>query len=317
VTVAVLSSCFAVSAVGQSDWPMFGHDDASTRYSPLSQIDTSNVQNLARAWTYHMKKDGPASQVAGAVSKGGGRRNSQATPIVINGVLYMPTPYGTIVALDPETGTELWTFKVPKGRPAGRAVTYWPGDATTPASLLFGTNQGYLMSISAATGLPTAGFGEDGAIDLKPGVANGLKHFQYDETSPPSIYKNLVITGAQVQEAPAAGPAGDVRAWDVHTGKLAWQFHSVPRPGEVGNDTWADTSWKNRSGTNVWGMMSVDTKRGLVVLLRSIFMEATGRERTCSEIRLSPCMPTPESSPGTSRLFITTSPITILNRLQS
>ncbi len=245
---------------------MFGHDDSSTRYSPLTQIDTHNVQNLTRAWTYHLKKDGPASTAAAAAGRGGGRRNSQATPIVVKGVLYMPTPYNTVVALEPETGKEIWTFKLDKGRPAGRAVTYWPGDKTTPASILFGTSDGRLLSLNAETGKPSTGFGENGSINLKVGVDNGFPDARYDMTSPPSIYKDLVITGAQVQESPGIGTSGDTRAWDVHTGKLAWRFHSVPHPGEVGNETWTGESWKNRSGTNVWGLMSVDAKRGLVFL---------------------------------------------------
>ncbi|HEY6185556.1 MAG TPA: PQQ-binding-like beta-propeller repeat protein, partial [Terriglobales bacterium] len=118
---------------------MYGHDSASTRYSPLTQINTQNVKNLVPAWTYHMKKDGPQSHSAGAVGRGGGRRSSEATPIMVNGVLYMPTPYGTVIALDPETGKELWSHKLDHGRPAGRGVAYWHGDAKTPASILFGT----------------------------------------------------------------------------------------------------------------------------------------------------------------------------------
>ena len=133
----------------QSDWPMYSHDPASTRYSPLNQINTQNVQNLARAWTYHMKKEGPRPKSAGAAGRGGGRRTSQATPIVVNGKLYMPTPYGTVIALDPESGNELWSFKMDHGRPAGRGVAYWPGDAKTPASILFGTSDGRLLSLNA------------------------------------------------------------------------------------------------------------------------------------------------------------------------
>jgi glucose dehydrogenase len=103
-------------------------------------------------------------------------------------------------------------------------------------------------------------------VDLKADADNGFPHSQYDMSSTPTIYKNLVITGAAVQESPASGASGDIRAWDVHTGKLVWRFHSVPRPGEVGHDTWPGDSWINRSGTNVWGFMSVDLKQGLVFL---------------------------------------------------
>jgi glucose dehydrogenase len=256
----------SISGLCQSDWPMYGYDEASTRFSPLDQINTKNVQNLTRAWTYHLSVATPATQAAGAVGRGGGRRSSEATPIVIKGVMYLPTPYGTIVALDPETGKEIWTYKLDTGRPAQRGVSYWPGDKRTPASILFGTNDGRYISLNAETGKPTAGFGQNGSIDMKPGVDNGFPNARFDTTSPGSVYKDLIITGAQVQESPAQGTAGDVRAWDVHTGKLVWQFHTVPHPGEVGNDTWEGNSWEKRSGTNVWGLMSVDVKRGLVFL---------------------------------------------------
>ena len=251
---------------GQTDWPMFGHDYSSTRYSPLKQITTQNVQHLAPAWTYHMKKDGEQSRSAGAAGRGGGRRSSEATPIVVNGVLYMPTPYSTVIALDPDTGKELWEYKLDHGRAAGRGVSYWPGDARTPPSILFGTSDGRLFSLNAQTGKPTDGFGVNGNVDIKTEVLNGFPHAQFDVTSPVTIYKDLAITGGQVQESPGAGASGDTRAWDVHTGKQMWRFHSVPRPGEVGNDTWPGESWKNRSGTNVWGLMSVDVERGLLFL---------------------------------------------------
>ena len=119
----------SVPSWGQTDWPMYNHDPASTRYSPLNQINTQNVQKLTAAWTYHMKKDGPQSHTAGALGHGGSRRSSEATPIVVNGVMYFPTPYGTIVALDPETGKERWSYRLDHGRPAPRAVSYWHGDA--------------------------------------------------------------------------------------------------------------------------------------------------------------------------------------------
>lgn len=264
--VLCLIPASALPALCQSYWPMYGHDPESTRYSPLKQINTQNVQNLTPAWTYHLTKDGPRPKKSGPVGRGGGRRSSQATPIMVNGVLYMPTPYGTVIALDPETGKEIWVHKLEHGRPAGRGVAYWPGDKKTPASILFGTSEGKLGSLNAETGKPTAGFGIDGIVDIKPGVQNGIPDAQFDITSPVTIYKNLIITGGQIQEAPGVGSSGDTRAWDAHTGELIWRFHSVPHPGEVGNDTWPGTSWKNRSGTNVWGFMSLDLKRGLIFL---------------------------------------------------
>ena len=182
-------------------------------------------------------------------------------------MMYLATPYGSIIALKPETGELIWTYKLAQSRLMGRSATYWPGDQATPASIFFGTADGRLISLNAKTGQPTSQFGENGFINLKAGMTETPNQDgRYIMTSAASIYKNLIITGAQLQEAPAKGPAGDIRAWDAHTGKLVWRFHSIPQPGEAGHDTWADDSWKGRSGANVWGFSSVDTERGLVFL---------------------------------------------------
>src|SRR6185437_13378107 len=127
-------------------------------------------------------------------------------------------------------------------------------------------SDGRMISLNAKTGKRTAGFGTDGSVNLKVDADNGYHQAQYDMSSPPSVYKDLVFTGGGVQESPGRGPSGDIRAWDVHTGKMVWRFHSVPHPGENGNNTWADEEWKDRSGTNVWGLMSVDVERGLLFL---------------------------------------------------
>jgi quinoprotein glucose dehydrogenase len=123
-----------------------------------------------------------------------------------------------------------------------------------------------LFSINAATGKPNEAFGDKGIVNLNtPEILQGLAG-RDGLGSPPTMYKNLIITGGLTQENPAKGPAGDVRAWDIHTGKLVWTFHSVPREGEKFNDTWEGDSWKNRSGVNVWGFLTVDTDRGIVYM---------------------------------------------------
>jgi quinoprotein glucose dehydrogenase len=182
-----------------------------------------------------------------------------------NGLLYLPTPYNRVVALEPETGRVVWEYLSPSGGLTLRGVEYWAGDAQTPAMVIF-TAADKLVEVSAKTGVPNPAFGAQGLVDLRQGVDNGFTSGQLSLSSPPKVFKNLIITGLRVQESPSLGYAGDTRAWDVHTGKLVWQLHSVPRPGEPGHDTWSGDDWKGRSGTNVWGFISVDAQLGLVYL---------------------------------------------------
>ncbi|HEX9366455.1 MAG TPA: PQQ-binding-like beta-propeller repeat protein, partial [Vicinamibacterales bacterium] len=164
------------------------------------------------------------------------------------------------------TGKEKWVFPLTSGSPSTRGVEYFTGDAKTPPQIVFGSTDAKLYSLDAMTGEPNEAFGGKGLVDLNtPEILQGLPGND-GLSSPPIMYKNLIIIGGRTQEGPALGPAGDVRAWDVHNGKLAWTFHSVPRAGEPYNDTWAGDTWKNRSGVNVWGLMTVDTQRGIVYM---------------------------------------------------
>jgi quinoprotein glucose dehydrogenase len=281
-SVLILGAAVSMVALGQNDWPTYGRDLAGTRYSPLKQINPGNVSKLTRAWTYHMRAgnapaQGPAegNEVTvtgrgrgGRGGAGGGvpARVWEVSPLVVGGVMYLTTAYGHVVALEPETGKELWSYDVKDGLPAERGLEYWAGDAQAPAEVFFGTSTGKLIALNAKTGRPVPGFGNEGIVDMKPGALNGLTDSVFGLSSPPVVYKNLVITGAHVQESPSIGSAGDTRAWDAHTGKLVWDFHSVPRPGEPGSETWEGDSWKNRSGTNVWGFFTLDTQRGILYM---------------------------------------------------
>ncbi|PWU05073.1 MAG: pyrroloquinoline quinone-dependent dehydrogenase [Terriglobia bacterium] len=256
-SVLLCGAAISMAAFAQTDWPTYGRDLAGTRYSPLKQINTRNVTRLAKAWTYHMSGIGGAPPAA---------RVWEASPLVVGGVMYLTAANGRVVALEPETGKELWVYQVSDGLPAERGLEYWPGDAQSSAQLFFGTSTGKLIALNAKTGRLAPGFGNEGIVDMKPGALNGLTNSMFGLSSPPVVYKNLVITGAHVQESPSIGSAGDTRAWDVHTGKLVWTFHSVPRPGEAGSETWEGDSWKNRSGTNVWGFFTLDAERGILYM---------------------------------------------------
>ena len=169
---------------------------------------------------------------------------------------------------DPETGKEIWKYTNPK--PSGsesRGVAYWAGDKPNPPRILFGTGDGAAAGAGREdrrTRVPT--FGTDGSIDLRAGVADNYPNAHFAISSPPVIYRDVVIVGPSTQEAGSVGPGGDPRGFDVRTGKLLWSFHTVPRPGEPGNDTWGTNGWKDRAGPSQWGLDTVDTERGLVFL---------------------------------------------------
>ena len=249
----------ALAAPSAGDWPYYGHDASGGRFSPLTQITPNNVGRLAVAWTYHMN---PTPGATGRVA------TSTTTPLVVKNVLYLGTPYGRVVALDATTGKQIWAYQLPgSDQPPFRGVSYWPGGGKLGPRIIFGSAQGRLIALDAKTGEPAKGFGTDGVVDTKtPEIMNGLPNAYYGYSSPANIYKNLAIIGSRVQEAPSKGAAGDVRAWDIRTGKLAWTFHTVPRPGEKFHDTWDGDSWQQRSGVNVWNMLTIDEKRGIAYL---------------------------------------------------
>ena len=258
-----LAAFACAAALGSSagaqatDWPMVNLNYGATRYSPLDQITTANVGQLKVAWVYHLKPAGAAAAPAAAPANGRPRfaispwRLSEDQPLVIGGVMFVASPYGRIVALDAETGREKWVFEIPdRDTPSLRGASYWPGAPGYAPAIIFGSRMGRLYSLDAATGKLNTGFGEGGIVNLKtPEVMVTGMDKPYTLPSPPLIYKNLVITGAGPGEGPGGlngglGPAGDTRAWDARTGKLVWTFHSVPRPGEVGHDTWGGDSWQ-------------------------------------------------------------------------
>jgi glucose dehydrogenase len=185
------------------------------------------------------------------------------TPLVVGDVMYLATAYNHVTALEAETGKVIWDYEGPH-MASERGMAYWPGDSQAPPQIVFGTSDGWLISLNAKTGKLLSGFGNEGSVNLRPGVADKFPNNNYGLSSPPAIYKNLVITGSHVQEAPSLGPSGDVRAWDIHSGKLAWTFHTIPRPGEPNHDVWQEDQWADRSGANAWGILTVDVQSGMI-----------------------------------------------------
>jgi quinoprotein glucose dehydrogenase len=254
--------------VSAQEWRFYGGDAGGTRSSPLKQINRQNAGSLKRAWTYHM----------GEVDRGSNETDRhhiapfESTPIVIDGTLYFSTPSNRVIALDAETGQEIWQFDPQAGRTGPRqffqhrGVAYWQSKTGEDRRILYGTYDGRLIALDAKTGKPCREFGKDGTVDLRAGIADAYPGAEYSVTSPPAIYQDLVITGAAVPEYPSRGPSGAVRAFDVRSGKLVWTFHTIPRPGEMGHESWEGDAWKERTGANVWSIMSVDAERGLVFL---------------------------------------------------
>jgi glucose dehydrogenase len=253
-----------------ADWPMYTRDLAGTRYSPLKQINTGNVSKLTEAWTYKLSVAAPAAATApaepaagggdfaaaaagrGGAGRGGNGANPEATPIVVNGLMYVPAGR-RVIALDPESGKEVWKAQLPSASTA-RGVAFWPGDANNPPRILLtaGTN---LIALNANSGKIDPGFGKEGIVDITV-PWNGV----------PAIFKNVVMLGATVGEIPI-GPPGDSRAYDARTGAKLWEFHSVPQPGETGFGSWVKDSWKGFSGVNVWGWyLTADEERGILYM---------------------------------------------------
>jgi glucose dehydrogenase len=259
LATVLLAGLFAPVAYCQTDWPAYGYDQSGQRFSPLKQIDTANVSKLRKAWQY-----GVTSDAANAATQG--PPATEAVPIMVDGMLYTPTVNHAIVALEPESGEEIWKYDLSKANATLRGLTYWPGDKDNPPAILAGTSEGRLIALNARTGKLVPGFGKEGVVDLRSGVTEKFPTAPYHMSSPGVIYNNLIITGAQGKEDDPDGPAMDVRAWDLRTGKLVWTFHTIPHPGEAGYETWPKDNWLAAGSPANWGAATVDTQRGLIFL---------------------------------------------------
>lgn len=259
---AVITLVFLPSALhAQADWPVYGRDSGGRRYSTLNEITPKNVTRLKLAWQYAVDPD-----TGTAIPPPGAGQASEATPIVVKGVLYTGTAKHTVVAIEGDTGKVLWQYDLEKAGAPRRGVSYWPGDKQNAPRIFVGTQDGRLIALNAATGQPAPGFAKEGILDLREGVTEKYPKVAYRMSSPGAIYRNLIVTGAQGMEDDPGGPYMDVRAWDVRTGKLMWTFHPLPRPGEDGADTWPKDAWIGNGSPAAWGPMAIDEVRGLAYL---------------------------------------------------
>ena len=234
---------------------MRGGDPGNSRYSSLHQITRENVGSLRVGWVYHTG-DAPST----------GHSEIQATPIVIDGILYTTTPALAVVALSADSGALLWRFDPFANREreshVNRGVAYWSEGSETRIFFSAGRR---LYSLDAATGRPLSTFGDSGRVDLGAGLGRDIGDASIVATSPGIVYQDLLIQGTRVGEGEGSAP-GDIRAYDARTGKIRWTFHTIPRPGEFGYDTWPRDAWRTAGGANSWAGMSVDTERGVVYI---------------------------------------------------
>jgi len=252
MALALLLLTFSLGASGQDlaksarqDWPVYGRGPENTHYSSLTQINRTNVKQLQVAWSYDTGEPG----------------GLQTSPIVVDGVLYGITPTQKIFALDATTGKIFWKFDSGiNGTQPDRGLAYWSN--AQDKRILVGI-MNFLYALDAATGKPIPSFGQEGRIDLRKDLGRDPETQSIALTSPGIVYKDLIILGGRNPETLPA-PPGDVRAYDVRTGKLRWAFHTIPRPGEFGYNTWPPDAWKTSGAANNWAGMALDRVRGIV-----------------------------------------------------
>ena len=249
------------------EWRFYGGDAGSTRYAPLDQIDGDNVNSLEVAWRWTAANYGPGPEY-----------NYRTTPLMVGGVLYATAGYRrTVVAIDAGTGETLWTYRMDEGdrsaprRNSGRGVAYWESPDTGPR--IFVVTPGFhLVALDAASGRPVAGFGDGGVIDLRLGLGRDLDLVRapIGSSSPPIVVDGVVVVGSALPSGSAPPspemPPGHVRGFDAVTGELRWTFHTIPQPGEYGNDTWENDSWAYTGNAAVWTALSADPALGYVYL---------------------------------------------------
>ena len=289
----------SVSGHAQREWRDYAGGPDSSRFVAAKQITKDNVRQLQVAWTY----------AAG---------QTDFNPLVVRGVIYGLGANGSFVALDAATGKELWSHKAVQGF-NGRGVNYWESKDGTDRRLIFSTNN-FLREIDARTGEAIPSFGVDGRVDLRVGLDRDPSTINQQSRIPGRVFENLIILGSATNQEYASAP-GDIRAFDVLTGARVWTFHTVPRPGELGYDTWPEDAWKTVGGANNWAEQSIDEKRGIVYIpTGSPKYNFYGGHRKGANLFgdcLIALMSGPASASGTSRPSTTTSGISTTIRPRS
>jgi quinoprotein glucose dehydrogenase len=270
---AIAAGTASIRSAGPvGEWRSWAADIASTRYSALDQINAGTIANLKIAWRQSAIPD-PLKEGRANVFPAPG--NYQHTPLMVGGLVYMSTGLGVVAALDPATGAVVWFDRSPsgpdgsrRGEVANRGLTYWTDGKDERVLTLVGP---YLVALNAKTGKRYPEFGAGGEVDLRQGLSR--PYDDYNWRSAPIVVRHVVIVGSVVGDINNAArpsrmeaPPGDVRGYDVRTGRLLWTFRTIPRPGELGNDTWEKDSWSYTGHTNVWNTMSGDDELGHVYL---------------------------------------------------
>ena len=254
------------AGVTNGEWPHWGADLGNSKYSALDQINRDNVKNLRVAWRWKAENFGPRPQ-----------NNMEATPLMVGGVLYTTAGFRpNVVAIDAATGETLWTYRLDEGqrgdrapRSVSRGVEYWTDGKQ--ARIILVTRGFQLVSLDAKTGLPDPAFGRNGVVDLyqdfdQPPPGDGV----ISSTSPAVVVRNVIVFGAAMVGGTAPrskeNTKGYIRGFDVRTGKRLWTFHTIPQPGEFGNDTWLNDSWSYTGNTTVWSPFSADEELGYIYL---------------------------------------------------
>ena len=257
-----------------ADWPSYGGDNGSQKYSKLDQIDASNVAELTTAWIWESPDNATVAENIANQNYRAVPAGFKATPIVIDGMMYVPSSFGRVVAIDAASGVEQWVFDTEawaSGRPANlgynsRGIGYWSSEEKN--RVFFATNDATLWSLDALTGLPDMNFGVGGKVDLSLGLGRDIDKRQYGVVSPPLVTNDIVVVNSIINDGPTKKemPPGNVRGFNPHTGEVVWMFETIPQAGAFGNETWENGSWEYTGNTNSWTIMSADDELGIVYL---------------------------------------------------